>query len=147
MNVRAIDSGFNSHFFMLLSRVSTNACLFVRRAGAAPSHLEIATRQLAWSRKAVPKPNKKLIIWLRNYAALLEYGKEHGHCNVPCMASYKCVLHGLGEDGSDYQYSGKLGYWLGHQRQLKKGHRGTNKLLAYREFYLQTLVDQGDFVI
>ncbi len=33
--------------------------------------------------------------WPRNYAALLEYGKEHGHYNVPSRCVYECLLPSL----------------------------------------------------
>ena len=64
------------------------------------------------------------IDWPRHYAALVEYGKEYGHCNVPrkniAHDYYKCVLKGIGENGSDFQYHGNLGTWLFTQRQRKR---------------------------
>jgi hypothetical protein len=30
--------------------------------------------------------------WICAYAALLQYGAEHGHCNVPLKAQYRCVV-------------------------------------------------------
>ena len=86
---------------------------------------------------------KSDIDWRRNYAALLEYEKEHGHCNVGATESYKCILPGLGEGGSDLDYSGNLGSWLSAQRCMKKGTAGNTRLRADREELLQQLVDQG----
>jgi len=84
--------------------------------------------------------------WHLHHAALLKYGKQHGHCNVPCNHSYTCVLEGLGENGSDYAYSGNLGGWVRRQRSLKNGTQYANsKLEADREALLQKLVDQGRF--
>jgi len=81
--------------------------------------------------------------WPRHYAALLEYAKEHGHCNVPWNKSYECLLPGMGDGGSDFAYSGKLGPWLQTQRRMKKGTKGNKRLTDEREAQLQTLVDQG----
>jgi len=83
------------------------------------------------------------IDWPRHYAALLEYAKEHGHCNVPQNKSYECLLPGMGDDGSDFAYSGKLGMWLSRQRCSKKGTNGNKSLSEDQEAQLQTLVDQG----
>ena len=74
---------------------------------------------------------------------MLQYKTEHGHCNVPQTDSYKCILRGLGEDGSDLEYSGNLGSWLSKQRSMKKGTAGYGRLRADREVLLQQLVDQG----
>ena len=30
--------------------------------------------------------------WYRHYAALLEWGKENGHCNIPVRAVYECEI-------------------------------------------------------
>ena len=80
--------------------------------------------------------------WSRHYAALLKYGEEHGDCNVPQKTVYECVLPGLGEGGTDYEYKGRLGQWLTVQRG---SHRGTSKqkLTPKREALLQALVDRG----
>jgi len=52
----------------------------------------------------------------------------------------------MGENGSDYTYNGKLGYWVSDQRRLKNGTRGPNaKLASDREALLQKLVDQGRY--
>ncbi len=75
--------------------------------------------------------------WQRHYAALLEYGKEHGHCNVPIGVMYHCTL----PDGSRFQ--GHLGVWLFSQRLSKSGFRNRPPLLPEREAQLQTLVNEG----
>ena len=79
--------------------------------------------------------------WQVNYAALVQYGEEYGHCNILQKDSFECILPGMGEDDGDLQYKGKLGVWLNKQRQAKKGH--INALKPEREALLQTLVDQG----
>jgi hypothetical protein len=82
--------------------------------------------------------------WHQHYLALLQYGEEHdGDCNVPTLLNYSCTLIGGGAKGANYEYEGKLGMWLSHQRQLKKGKRGTS-LTPERENLLQNLVDQGN---
>lgn len=83
--------------------------------------------------------------WRRHFAALLEYGREYGHCNVPVLASYECMLPGMGPLGTPLQYAGKLGKWLTTQRQAKKGHG--YQLAPDRERLLQDLVDQGTILI
>lgn len=82
------------------------------------------------------------IDWEVHYEALLEYYREHGHCNVPFKLTYQCTLPGRNEDGTDIQYLGNLGRWLDRQRQTKKGHR-PEKLRQDREAMLQKLVDEG----
>jgi hypothetical protein len=81
------------------------------------------------------------IFWTRNYAALLKYGEEYGTCNVPTKFYYECILPGMGEDGSDYEYKGKLGQWLSNQKSAKN----TCKLGPEREAQLQILVDKGKY--
>ena len=82
------------------------------------------------------------ITWPRNYAALLEYYKVYGTCNVPYHAKYECDLEGLGEYGTVYRYVGNLGLWLAHQRTSKK----RNKITPERQALLQKLVDEGKHV-
>ncbi len=82
------------------------------------------------------------LTWSRNYAALLEYCKLNGHCNVPKKAYFECDVEGLGENGGVYHYSGNLGSWLGVQRMSRKGVSGW-KLNQQRTDLLQKLVDQG----
>jgi hypothetical protein len=61
------------------------------------------------------------IDWNIHYAALEEYGREYGHCNVPFKCVYECTLRGAGEAGGDVSYAGNLGRWLDRQRQNQKG--------------------------
>ena len=100
---------------------------------------------LAWQLPGISEVAKAKgdIDWPRHYAALLEYEKEHGHCNVQKADSYTCILRGLGEGGSEFEYSGNLGSWLSAQRSMKKGTAGNTRLRADREVLLQQLVDQG----
>ncbi len=83
-------------------------------------------------------------LWPIHYAALLEYCKQNGHCNVPASARFECDLPGYGEDGCVYHYEDQLGEWLSVQREKKRVSRGTRKLDPEREFLLQQLVNQGD---
>ena len=81
-------------------------------------------------------------MWKISYAALLHYCTTHGHCNVPQKDSYECVLPGMADDGTDYNFSGGLGHWLHNQQTMKKGEHGSN-LSPDRERLLQQLVDEG----
>ena len=103
--------------------------------------------KLDWRLDNACDVNKKQgdIDWPRNYAALLEYYKEHGTCNVPQDAVYECDLKGLGEDGGVLHYVGNLGRWLHTQRQAKKG-QGNNKITPERQAWLQKLVHEGEYV-
>ena len=56
------------------------------------------------------------------------------------------MLTGMGENGSDYAYSGKLGNWVHNQRGMKNGTGGRRKLKPDREALLQKLVDQGKYI-
>ena len=58
--------------------------------------------------------------WNIHYAALLEYYKEHGTCNILTKQKYECTLVGITEDGKDYHYVGSLGPWLAKVRNAKK---------------------------
>ena len=81
--------------------------------------------------------------WNANYAALLAYREQHGHCNVPYGETYECILPGMGDGGSDLHYKGKLGAWLASQRQARRGAHTVKRLTVERESKLQELVDQG----
>lgn len=81
------------------------------------------------------------LMWPRHYAALLKYQEEHGTCNVPKTDRYRCNLPGMGDDGTDFQYHHKLGYWLATQRQTKNNM--CSPLTPEREALLQALVDKG----
>lgn len=67
-------------------------------------------------------------IWERNFSALLDFGKVHGHCNVPTSYSFAS-----GEE------SVQLGAWLKEQHKTKRA----NKLGAERSAKFQKLVDDG----
>jgi hypothetical protein len=82
------------------------------------------------------------ILWRHNYAALVKYCEEYGTCNVRKRHFFECILPGMGEGGSDYEYKGNLGLWLHRQRKAKKG-LSKKFLTADREAQLQTLVDKG----
>ena len=81
--------------------------------------------------------------WPLNYAALLEYYKEHGTCNVPQDAVYECDLEGLGDDGGVHHYVGSLGSWLSNQRTARKEKDKYKKITSERKALLQKLVDEG----
>ena len=85
-----------------------------------------------------------LLAWHVHYAALVNYGKQYGTCNVSrSYGSYKCELPGLGENGGIYHYIGNLGRWLEVQRLAKKGKTRTHELTHEQIQKLQILVDQG----
>lgn len=81
-------------------------------------------------------------MWSRHLAALLKYRDDHGTCNIHGTDSFECILQGMGDDGEDVHYLGKLGQWLHHQRQKKRGTRKP-ALTPQQETALQELVDQG----
>ena len=52
--------------------------------------------------------------------------------------SYDCILPG--EGGSDYQYIGKPGNWLSHQRanktnKINMSYKNTNSINNYNTYY------------
>lgn len=97
--------------------------------------------------------------WDTHYAALLEYGRQHGHYNVPHMLTYECTFMRTADDGAiiSTPYKGNLGYWLSSQRQYKKNNSETlesntdvNKsncqsttVSKHRLALLQALVNEG----
>ena len=85
------------------------------------------------------------IDWYRNYRALLEYYKLHGHCNPTQKTKFQCEIPGLREDGGSIMYKGCLGSWLHFQRQSKRGNR--TPLTPERHVLLQQLVDEGSIAI
>ena len=88
------------------------------------------------------------IEWPRYYAALLEYDKQFGHCNVAPAENFTCILPGFREDGSDSKYTGPLGNWLRTQRKsLEKGTVLNKTLRPDREALLRKLVDQGMYIL
>ena len=86
--------------------------------------------------------------WPTHYAALLEYFKEHSTCNVPQSHTYKCELPGMGEEGGDYNYIGRLGVWLHNQRSAKKGtaDKITPDRLAQQQLLVDPLAPHSDQV-
>lgn len=126
----AITSSFDcsSYCFILVWKISYAALL---------------EGKLNWEMDTIADVKKKQgdINWPRNYAALLEYHKEYGTCNVPTNAVYECDLEGMGEDEGVYHYNGRLGRWLNTQRKAKKstGRRQTPE----RQALLQKLFDEG----
>ena len=84
-------------------------------------------------------------VWSRHYAALMEYYKEHGTCNVPAsFIRYECDLIGWNIDGSNYHYNASLGNWLYNQRKAKK-YENTDISSAEQEAELQLLVTEGNY--
>jgi len=82
------------------------------------------------------------LTWPRNYAALLQYKAEHGHCNVPHDTVYECEI--INKEGMREQVVCKLGNWLHDQRQAHRGTGHSAKLSPEREALLQALVDEGE---
>jgi len=93
----------------------------------------------SWGLSLEEKRAEEAAMWARHFAALLEYCRQKGTCNIAQRKSFKCDLVGMAPDGGVYKYDEKLGKWLHNQRQAKR----KNKLLADREAQLQALVDQG----
>jgi len=62
--------------------------------------------------------------WETHHAALLEYGRQNGHYNVPHLLTYECNLFETAEDGTvtSVPYKGNLGFWLSSQRRYKKNN-------------------------
>ena len=105
--------------------------------------------KLAWSLDTATKIRKKNtnFNWSHHYAALSEYYKEHGTCNIPQSHSYECDLPGMRDDVDNIiHYKANLGKWLTEQRQARKG-QGCSKLSNEREAQLQILVDDGNIYI
>lgn len=72
--------------------------------------------------------------------ALLEYGKEHGHYNVPPDVMYECVLPGRGPNGGDFIYSGPLGQWLHNEKERLVKAKGSRAMYE-RGVFLQMAAD------
>lgn len=93
---------------------------------------------------AEKKEPTKRIGWRIHYAALLEYCKEHGTCNVPYHNRHMCLLSNFNADGTDLMYNGNLGHWLSDQRRRKRGTcSGGLKLSPEQNDLMQQLVDNG----
>ena len=67
--------------------------------------------------------------WQAYFDALVQYGRENGHCNIPQAGTFQLA------DGTVF----KLGMWLNKQRKDKKN----NNLMPLREEQLQSLVNAG----
>jgi hypothetical protein len=82
--------------------------------------------------------------WLMSYGALVEYSKEHGHCDVPYKTNYSCeILWGSALAGQPSRYQGDIGTWLLTQRLARHPQSNLPPLTSEREALLQQLVDQG----
>ncbi len=86
------------------------------------------------------------IPWAYHFAALAEYGRQHGTCNISARGFFECDITGV--DGQPYHYAGKLGSWVVEQRRNRKGRMPdvvrTSVLQQQREQMLQELVDSGE---
>lgn len=84
--------------------------------------------------------------WNQHFAALLQYGLQHGHYNVPCKDVYECdIVDTENPTNAPLHYVGHLGKWLTRQRQFKKRPNIT-QLPPERENQLQQLVNEGKFM-
>lgn len=101
------------------------------------------TGQLVWNSSEGHSRALLDTVWPRHYAALLEYFKLHGTCNVPQKERFECVLPGVGENAAPVQYNGQLGRWLANQRRYKRVESERHRLHPEREAMLQKLVDEG----
>lgn len=81
--------------------------------------------------------------WSKHFAALLRFGEEHGHCNVPQNIVFQCILPGLGPEGTDLDYKCNLGQWLAKQRQARRGKFKPIGLSEEKEALLQDIVNKG----
>lgn len=89
----------------------------------------------------VPLQSPNSETWNRYFAALSEYIKEYGQCNLPLTTSvYECTVPSTGR-----RFCGNLSVWLFSQRLAKRGLLGRAPLTPQREALLQTLADQGKF--
>lgn len=144
------EGGSNYHYFGRLGRWLDNQRQF-KKNNKLPAEREAQIQILVdegkmyWDASSLSASGKFKVLgghdWLRHYAALVEYGKEHGHCNVPQKSPYECDVPQDNVTGDAFHYNGKLGRWLDNQRQFKKVHGG--KLTTDREALLQILVDEG----
>ena len=86
-----------------------------------------------------------------NFAALLEYGKLHGHYNIPINETFECDIPAeAGETEIDVStgiilqtvhYNGPLGYWLHDELRRLKSKKGLKAAKERHQF--QELVNQG----
>ena len=86
-----------------------------------------------------------------NFAALLEYGKVHGHYNIPIYETFECDIPAeAGETEIDIttgiipqtvHYNGPLGYWLHDELRRLKSKKGLKAAKERHQF--QELVNQG----
>ena len=104
--------------------------------------------KLEWAQEVfIPSTKKNIIVeWRYHYAALLEYYKEHGTCNVPKRSSYECDIPDMGDDGAVYHYKGNLGSWLDYQRKANRS-TGLHRISPERVAQLQLLVDEGIYLL
>lgn len=82
---------------------------------------------LQWVMPSIASPDDEK--WAAVFESLVQFGNQHGHCNVPYGRDSTL------EDGTNI----RLGAWLRKQRELMK----TGSLRPDREARLQTLVDKG----
>ena len=80
--------------------------------------------------------------WPLNYAALVHFAEEFGHCNLPQTRVYSCDLICVDGVNGHYHYEGRLGFWLHRQKQALK----IGKLSPEHEALLQKIVDEGTYV-
>ena len=80
--------------------------------------------------------------WLLTYGALLVFGVDNGHYNVPRETPFVCMvmLAGISEP---QQYAGKLGIWLDNQRQAWRRNPTRTPLTSDQRGLLQELVKTG----
>jgi hypothetical protein len=89
------------------------------------------------------RENTVSLDWWTHRAALDEYAREYGHCNVPGKFQYECILHGVSDgNNEDTPYKANLGLWLSRQRASKLGSSKTT-LSSDKLASLQELVDKG----
>lgn len=112
----------------------------------------VANGKLSWG----GNPNQTNLdeeAWYRHYAALLEWGKENGHCNIPVRSDYECETPDMVDTHGKTlctggHYTGKLGHWLDNQRTIRKRqstYDGPNKEVnCTRQALLLNLIETGN---
>ena len=83
----------------------------------------------------IPADDCKSKIWLERYCELVEYWKEHGHCNIPQRATSSSLLRRSSSEGNiDFEESARpsiLAQWVKRQRyQYKLKERGGRSSLT-----------------
>ena len=72
---------------------------------------------------------------------MLQYYKQHEHCNVTRREEYECILSVTGKK-ENVVYKSNLGSWLHYQKKAMRGN-GNCTITKERREKIQALVDEG----